>query len=108
MTLVLGAVDVTLVNQYRSGQVQSPVLMAWFAPHRPQRSPDSGGDTKSTNYPVDDVHQACITLHGASGLGMAFGEDKKTDRLLSPESTPNIRSAYLDTTDELPSRILPV
>ena len=47
-----------------------------------------GCDTRSANYPVDDVSQAWITLHGASGLGMAFGEDKKTGRLLSPESTP--------------------
>ena len=35
--LVLGKMDITRVNpyRYRSGHGEPPVLMAWFAPHRP-------------------------------------------------------------------------
>ena len=37
-----------------------------------------GGDSRSTSYPVDDVHKAWITQ--GVGWRMTCGEDKKRDR----------------------------
>ena len=55
-----------------------PVLMAWFVPSTVSGGhPIPGGDTTSATYPVDDA-----TDHaGRLGMGMAFGHDKKRDRL---------------------------
>ena len=44
--------------------------------------PIPGGGSRSASYPVDDVHQARMT-DGVEGWGMTFGEDKKTDRLMT-------------------------
>ena len=40
----------------------------------------SGGQPEAASVPVDDVHQAQITL-GVGIWGMTYGEDKRTDRL---------------------------
>ena len=43
MIAILGEMDVTCVNPYRSGQRQSPVHMAWFQPRLPTAVAQSRG-----------------------------------------------------------------
>ena len=61
--VILGEMDVALVNPYRFGQGQPPVHSALFNPPPPANGghPIPVDDTRSAAYPVDDVHQALIT-----------------------------------------------
>ena len=63
VTVVLGEMDVTQVNPYRSGQGKPPVHMAWLAPNRQSAVTDywGGGGRSSACFSVDNVHQARIT-----------------------------------------------
>ena len=64
VTVILGEMDAARVNPYRSGQGEHPVHMAFFAPHRQAAVTliqGGGGDSRSTIYQVEDVHQARIT-----------------------------------------------
>ena len=57
--MVLEEMDVARVNPYWSGQSEPPLQLACITTQQASCShPIRGGDTRSTSYPVDDVHQA--------------------------------------------------
>ena len=58
--MVLGEMDVALVNPRRFGQ--GPPIVLGLVPTSPVNGghPMPGGDSRSASYPADDFHQAWI------------------------------------------------
>ena len=67
--MLLGKVNVARVNPYRSCQGEPPMHLACLAPYRPVAVTQSGGDSRSSSYPVDDVPQARMTYDVVGGGG---------------------------------------
>ena len=77
--MVLGEMDVALVNIYRSGKGEPPVHLAWLIPLRPAAVTRSGGDERSASFSVRGWRPQCPDNHpyGVGGWEMAYGEDSR-------------------------------